>query len=106
MAPSKLAKKTREDARKDAAAAHQLALWYFWGEEGLSQDDALGLKWEREAAKRGCAEAQYQIGVGYAQGVLVLKVDHALALAWFRKAALQGRALHYQSYFYQLNLST
>jgi len=93
MAPSKLAKQTRKDARKDATAAHQLALWHFAGEEGLSQDLELYVKWEREAAERGCADAQYVLGDAYLYGAMGLRVDYAMAMAWFGKAALQGRAL-------------
>ena len=93
MAPSKLVKKARKDARKDSAAAHQLALWYSLGEEGLRQDLALWLRWEVEAAERGCAEAQFDLGDAYDDGTMGLQVDHATAFAWFRKAALQGRAL-------------
>ena len=102
MAPSKLAKQTRKDARKDAAAAHRLAVWHARGEEGMSQDRELALKWEREAAERGCADAQYELGVGYREGDMGLTVDHATAFAWFRKAARQGRASHFSSYFNQL----
>ena len=94
MPPTKLAKQTRKDARRDAAAAYQLSLWYSEGEEGLSQDDELAVKWEREAAERGCADAQFELGAAYDQGVTgFLQVDHATAFAWFRKAALQGRGL-------------
>ena len=93
MAPSKLVKKTRKDARKDSAAAHQLAVWYARGEEGLSQDLELYFRWELEAAERGCADAQYGLGVGYLHGTMGLQVAPAIAFAWFRKAALQGRAL-------------
>ena len=94
MAPSKLAKQTRKDARRDAAAAHQLALWHYEGEEGLSEDFELYFKWELEAAERGYADAQFAVGEVYADGVEgFVQVDHARAIAWFRKAALQGRAL-------------
>ena len=93
MAPSKLAKQARKVAPQDAAAAHRLAGWYFRGEEGLSQDYVLALKWERVAAELGCADAQFELGVGYSQSTTMgLQVDHAIAFAWFRKAALQGRA--------------
>jgi len=92
MAPSKLAKQTRKNARRDAAAAHQLAVWYARGEEGLSQDLELYFRWELEAAERGCADAQYELGVGYFNGSKGLQVDLAIAFAWARKAALQGRA--------------
>ena len=92
MAHSKLAKQTRKDARRDAAAAHQLAEWYYWGEEGLSRDLKLSMKWEREAAERGCADAQHGLGAAYSEGCMGLQVDHAIARAWFQKAALQGRA--------------
>ncbi len=89
----KLAKQTRKVAPQNAAAAHRLAQWYFKGEEGLSQDLELALKWERVAAERGCADAQASLGVGYLQGDMGLQVDHAIAIAWFGKAALQGRPL-------------
>ena len=94
MAGSNLAKQTRKDARKDAAAAHQLAQWYAEGEEGLNQDDELFFRWELEAAERGCADAQFSLGCTYTSGDAGLQVDHAIAIAWFRKAALQGRASH------------
>ena len=91
MAPSQLEKKTRKDARKDAAAAHQLALWHYRGEEGLSQDLVLYVRWELEAAERKCADAQYHLGCAYKSGDMGVQLDLALALAWFRKAVLQGR---------------
>ena len=90
MAPSKLEKQTRKDARKNAAAAHQLALWYTRGEEGLSQDLQLAARWELEAAERGCADAQCHLGWAYKLGGMRLHVHLASALAWFRKTALQG----------------
>ena len=92
MAPSQLVKQARRDARKDAAAAHQLAEWYAEGAEGLDSDPSLWLRWEVEAADRGCADAQYELGVGYYQGNLGLQVALATAIEWFQKAALQGRA--------------
>ena len=110
MAPSKLAKQTRKVAPQDAAAAHRLALWYAGGEEGLSQDTELALKWNRQAAELGCADAQYELGDGYYRGVMGLQAAPATAFVWFLKAALQGRAFPTsytcQSLFYPLNLST
>ena len=97
MAPSKLAKQTRKDARRDPEAAHQLAIWYFAGEEGLSKDRELGFKWGLEAAERGCAAAQFEFGVAYTKGSMGVRIDHATAIAWYRKAALQGRALIHQN---------
>ena len=97
MAPSKLAKKTRKDARRDPAAAYRLAQWYFEGKEGLVQDKELGFKWGREAAERGCADAQFELGIAYYDGNMGLQADHATAIAWYRKAALQGRASHCHS---------
>ena len=92
MVPTKRAKQTRKDARRDAVAAHQLALWHSAGKEGLSQDLELYFKWEREAAERGCADAQYSLGVDYYQGGMGLQVDRTIAIAWYRKVALQGRS--------------
>ena len=91
MAPSERVKKARKDARKDPAAAHQLAEWYARGEEGLVSDNSLWLRWETEAAERKCADAQYALGVGYKLGTMGLQVHPATAFAWIQKAALQGR---------------
>ena len=89
-------KQARKDARKDAAAAHRLAEWYGMGEEGLDRDFSLWLRWEVEAAERGCADAQYELGDAYHEGTMGLQVDHAMAFAWCRKAALQGRAFGFR----------
>ena len=85
MAPTHLVKQARKDARKDAAAAHRLAGWY-------SRDLSLWLRWEVEAAERGCADARYALGGAYCQGSKGVQVAPAIAFAWFRKAALQGKA--------------
>ena len=106
MAPSKLAKQTRKDARRDAAAAYQLSMWYSTGEEGLSRDLELSLKWEWEAAERGCADAQYMLGVGFYHGSEGFQVDHAIALAWYQKAAIQGRSFIHKFHSHQHNWST
>ena len=37
----------------DAAAASDLALWYFEGEKGLAKDDALSFKYSKQAADLG-----------------------------------------------------
>ena len=95
MAPSKLFKQTRKDARRDPAAAHQLARWYVEGLEGLEQDTSLWIRWEREAAERGCADAQNAMGVAHRKGRFAhLGVERNLEKAreWFRKASLQGQA--------------
>ena len=94
MAPSKLVKQARKDARKSSEAAHRLAGWYAEGEEGLQRDLSLWLRWEREAAERGCVDAQAALGDAYYKGDMGVPVDHATAMAWLRKAALQGRAFH------------
>ena len=99
MAPSKLVKQARKDVRKSSAAAHRLAEWYAEGEEGLDRDLSLWLRWEVEAAERGCADAQAALGYAYKQATMGLQADHATAFAWLRKAALQGRALHWSALF-------
>ena len=93
MAPSKLVKKARKDARKSSEAAHRLAGWYAEGEEGLVRDLSLWLRWEVEAAERGCVDAQFDLGEAHDDGTMGLQVDHATAFAWYRRAALQGKAL-------------
>ena len=105
MAPSKLAKQTRKDARRDAAAAHQLALWYSRGVEGLSQDFQLAVRWELEAAERKCTDAQHELGVWYFHGTMGLQVDHAAAFVLIEKAALQGRSFPTYTSPYFLSLT-
>ena len=106
MAPSKHVKEARNDARKDAAAAHRLAVWYAMGEEGLDRDASLWLRWEEEAAERGYADAQHALGSAYMHGISGLPVDPETAFGWLRKAALQGRALLREIILHQLNLSS
>ena len=91
MTPSKRVKKTRQDARKDPAAAHQLAEWYALGQEGLSRDLSLWLRWETEAAERGCVDAQAALFAAYHNGDRGLQVNLKVSIEWCRKAALQAR---------------
>ena len=93
MAPSKLVKKARKDARKDPAAAHQLAQWYVRGEEGLGRDHSSWLRWETEAGERGCVDAQFVLGCARRRGDMGLGVNLVVAAEWFQKAALQGHVL-------------
>ena len=108
MAPSIFVKRARKDALRSSEAAHRLAGWYAEGEEGLVRDLSLWLRWEVEAAERGCADARYELGDAYTQGGKGLQVDLAKGFAWLQKAALQGRAyptLLHQSLSFQLNNS-
>jgi TPR repeat protein len=105
MAPSKLAKQTCKVAPQDAAAAHRLAGWYARGEEGLSQDFQLAVRWERVAAERKCADAQCAIGEAYEYGAVGLQVDHAAAFVLIEKAALQGRSFPTYTSPYFLSLT-
>ena len=82
--PSKLAKTRAKTLR----LLTNLPSGTFWGQEGFSEDLSLWLRWETEAAERGCVDAQFALGYACLQG---LQVDRAMAFAWFRKAALQGR---------------
>mmetsp|Transcript_40672 Transcript_40672/g.100505 ORF Transcript_40672/g.100505 Transcript_40672/m.100505 type:complete len:442 (-) Transcript_40672:233-1558(-) len=95
MAPkgSRLARQTLKNVRKDPEAAHQLADWHLDGEEGLVRNLSLWLRWETEAAERGCIDAQGALGDAYLLGDNGVEVDLVVSTKWFRRAALQGDAV-------------
>jgi TPR repeat protein len=71
-------------------AMDNLALMYAQG-QGVPQDNAQAVAWNRKAADQGDADAQYNLGVMHRDGQGVAQ-DYAQALAWYRKAADQGFA--------------
>ncbi|MGH6910989.1 MAG: peptidoglycan-binding protein, partial [Phenylobacterium sp.] len=74
----------------DAAAMHNLALYYFRGEGG-AQDTAAAAGWFRKAAERGVVDSQYNLGQLYLAGSGVRR-DFAEAYKWFSIAAAAGDA--------------
>jgi localization factor PodJL len=74
----------------DAAAMHNLALYYFRGEGG-PQDLASATRWFRDAAERGIVDSQYNLGLLYQSGSGVQR-DLAEAYKWFSIAAVGGDA--------------
>ena len=58
--------------------------------EGVLEDDAKAVYWNRKAAKKGYARAQSSLGNMYYQGEGVLE-DYVQAYAWWSIAATQGR---------------
>ena len=62
----------------------------------MARDLSLWLRWETEAAERGCVDAQWDLGVAYRRGDRGVDVNLELSTEWFRRAALQG---HVQSTF-------
>ena len=74
----------------DAAAMHNLALYYFRGEGG-AQDLVGATRWFRDAAERGVVDSQYNLGLLYQSGSGVAR-DLAEAYKWFSIAAVGGDA--------------
>lgn len=74
----------------DAYAQHRLARMYDFG-EGVARNEAMALKWYREAAGQGHAEAQYNLGVMFAMGRGVPR-DRAKWVTWISRAADLGYA--------------
>jgi localization factor PodJL len=74
----------------DAAAMHNLALYYFRGEGG-AQDLGGAARWFRDAAERGVVDSQYNLGLLYQSGSGVTR-DLAEAYRWFSIAAVGGDA--------------
>jgi S1-C subfamily serine protease len=72
----------------DAGAQHTLGIHYHDG-EGVPQDDAEALRWERKAAEQGHADAETWLGACYFKGAGVSQ-DYAEAVKWLRKSAEQG----------------
>ena len=62
----------------------------------MARDLSLWLRWETEAAERGCVDAQFALGCAYADGSMGVEVNLEVSTEWFRRAALQG---HVQSTF-------
>ena len=56
----------------------------------MDRNLSLWLRWETEAAERGCAESQHNLGFAYLRGQRGLNVNLVVATKWFRLAALQG----------------
>jgi hypothetical protein len=74
----------------DAVAQNALGDDYYFGRNGLKQDDVEAVKWYRKAAEQGNASGQARLGFMYANGRGGLAKDDAEAMKWYRKAAEQG----------------
>lgn len=77
------------------AILYQKGLDYAYGENGVTVDIPLGMKYIQQAAEKGYAEAQYFIGEMYLSGELQgadvgFSEDPYTAVKWFRRAAEQG----------------
>jgi TPR repeat protein len=72
----------------DASAARWLGFWYGLGSNGLPQDYAKAIQWDRLAADHGLDDAENNLGICYwkAPGA----TDYAKAFVWFKKSAAQG----------------
>ena len=82
---------THDYASNNAATLYQKGIDYVYGENGVTIDIPLGVKYIQQAAEKGYAEAQYDLGVYYYNGYGVTQ-DYVTAVKWFRKAAEQGAA--------------
>ena len=74
----------------DAAAMHNLGVYYFRGEGGPA-DLTLAAQWFKRSAAAGVVESQYNLGLLYQSGSGVPR-DLAEARRWFRSAADHGDA--------------
>jgi uncharacterized protein len=72
----------------DPLAQYNLARMYLAG-EGVSRDNAEGLRWLRKAAMAGVSLAQYQLGARHEWGVDMAQ-DYGEAARWYRMAADRG----------------
>ncbi|WP_293676264.1 Localization factor PodJS [uncultured Phenylobacterium sp.] len=74
----------------DAAAMHNLGVYYFRGEGG-GADFTAAAQWFKKAAAAGVVESQYNLGLLYQSGSGVPR-DLAEARRWFTRAAERGDA--------------
>lgn len=88
-------------AQGDAEAQSHLGVMYRSG-NGLEQDHAKALDWNRKAAEQGNAQAHYQLGRMHSNGEGVDQ-DHHKALGYYRQAAEKGNvdAMFYLGHLYQ-----
>ena len=73
----------------EAKAQFKLGDMYYYGNNGVSQDNSMAMAWYRRAADQGYADAQFSIGKMYAIGFGVSK-NMPEALKWYEKAGEQG----------------
>ena len=66
-------------------AQYRLARCYDKG-YGVTEDNALAVKWYQKAAEQGHAKSQYLLGKAYMKGKKGLPADQQKAKAWLTKA--------------------
>jgi TPR repeat protein len=90
MAPTERARQLREGARRGSAQDQiSLALCYYDGKEGLTENKWMAEALFRKAAAQGHAGAQ--VGLGHmCENGEVVEQNLELAVSWYREAAKQG----------------
>ena len=71
--------------------AYNIGEDYYYGRNGVAQDNKEAVKWYRLAAEQGNVAAQFDLGFMYANGRGVAQDDKE-AVKWYRLAAEQGDA--------------
>lgn len=71
---------------------YDLALWYYYGKEGVRVDKERAFKLFKRAAQQGLGAAQNNLAAMYYYGEGIPKPDKEAALTWFRQAAKKGYA--------------
>jgi len=71
-----------------AAAQHNLAVMYDYG-QGVAENDDVALQWYQRAGKNRHAASQYTLGLLFSKGQGVER-DMRQAVAWYEQAAEQG----------------
>lgn len=76
---------------KDLDAAHESAMLYEYGRNGIEVDVVAAFEWFEKAAQAGHVEAMSELGLCYELGCGVEQNDEQ-ALDWYTKAANEGHA--------------
>ena len=90
LSPAEISEMQARAEAGDAGAQAALGRAYQTG-NGVSQNDALAVKWLRKAADQGDAVAENNLGNMYRVGDGVAR-DKEEAVRWYKKAAKQGNA--------------
>ncbi len=74
----------------DPTGMFKLGTCYYYGQGGLTKDEAKAVEWYQKAVEAGNARAMCCLGVCYEYGKGGLTKDEAKAVEWYKKAAEAG----------------
>lgn len=82
--------------KKNAESGYRKSMYSYgnclFNRIGVEQNDAEGIYWITQAAKKGYPDAMAYLGIAYENGLNGLSKDYAKAVEWYRKGSDSGSA--------------